>query len=390
MQAFKAYFKIVNKRKSGFLVYFIIFLLISVVITNSLAGMTGQAFSQAKSNIAFYSAENTPLVQGLKDYLSKNAVLVDVPDTQQDIQDALFYQKVSYVLRVPQGFTDSFMQNTGSVTLQKQVYPGQSFEMYTDMLVNRYLNTAQLYLKNLPGITQDQIVQNVAKNLEQQATVNMAKVASQQDSNFVSYYFQYLAYAIMAIVIMGVTSVMMTFNEADLQNRNIISPVRQTSMNMQLFLGNMVFGLFVWLALCIISFILYGKITLNTGTMLLCLNALALTLVSLSIGFLAGKFIQNHGAQGAIVNVISLGLSFISGVFVPQDMLGNQVLAIASFTPNYWYVRAVADLRDMTVFSSQNVTPVVYDMLIQLGFAAAILIIALLLTKQRKLANAYS
>lgn len=390
MQAFSAYFKIVNKRKGGFLVYFIIFLLISIVITNSLSQTTTQAFSQTKSYIAFYSAENTPLTQGLQNYLSKNAVLVNVPDTEEDIQDALFYSRVTYVLRIPQGFTDSFMNGSNTALLQKKVVPGQAHEMYTDQLVNRYLNTVRLYLTSLPNASMEQATQSAAKDMEAQASAEMASTASQQDTNFISYYFQYLCYAIMAIVIMGVTSVMMTFNEADLQNRNTVSPMRQTSLNMQIFLGNMVFGLLVWAALSLISFALFGKVTLNTGTLLLCLNALALTIASLSIGFLVGSFIKSPGSQGAIINVISLGLCFISGVFVPQSMLGQQVLSIASFVPNFWYVKAVESLRDMTVFSSQNVMPLVYDMLIQLGFAAAILIISLLITKQRKLANAYS
>lgn len=389
MQAFKAYFKIVNKRKSGFLIYFLIFLLISIVITNSLAGISSQSFSETKSSMAFYAEENTPLVQGLKDYLGKNAMLVDIPDTQQDIQDALFYNQITYALRVPQGFTDSFI-NGGSVSLQKKVVPAQSHEMYTDLLINRYLNMAQLYLKSLPGATQEQIVKNVAKNMEEQASVNIASLASQQDTSYISYYFQYLCYAISAIIIMGVTSVMMTFNEADLMNRNTVSPVCQTNMNLQLFLGNIVFGLLIWVLMCVIAFALYGKFTLNTGTLLLCLNALGITIASLSIGFLVGKLVRNHGAQGAAVNVISLGLSFLAGVFVPQSMLGGQVLAIASFTPHYWYVKAVEGLREMTVFSSQNVQPIVYDILIQLGFAAAILVISLVLTKQRKIANAYN
>ena len=390
MQAFKAYFKIVNKRKSGFLIYLIIFLLISIVITNALSGTVSQTFSETKSHMAFFSGENTPLVQGLKEYHAKNAVLEDVPDTQQDIQDALFYSHINYVLRVPQGFTDSFINGDGSVTLQKKVAPGQSHEMFTDLLINRYLNTAQLYLKNLPDFTQEQIAQNVAKDMEEQSSVNMVSIPNQQDTLYISFYFQYLCYAIMAITIMGVTSVMMTFNEADLMNRNTVSPMRQTSMNMQLFLGNIAFGVVIWLLLCILAFALYGKFTINTGALLLCLNALAITIASLSIGFLLGKLIKNHGTQGAAVNVISLGLSFLAGVFVPQSMLGQQVLTIASFTPNYWYVKAVEELRAMAVFSSQNITPVVYDILIQLGFAVAILIVALVLTKQRNIANAYS
>jgi len=132
------------------------------------------------------------------------------------------------------------------------------------------------------------------------------------------------------------------------------------------------------------SFIMYGGVTLNEGTILLCLNALVFTFTALSIGFLAGKFIRSLGAQAAIANVVSLGMSFISGVFVDQELLGKTVLNIASFTPSYWYVKAVGDIRSTVEFSAQNVAPIVNSMLIQLGFAAALLIIALAVSKQRR------
>jgi len=44
--------------------------------------------------------------------------------------------------------------------------------------------------------------------------------------------------------------------------------------------------------------------------------------------------------MSAAANVFSLGSCFISGVFVPQDLMSNTVLKIASFTPNYWFVKA--------------------------------------------------
>ncbi|MEI6101567.1 MAG: ABC transporter permease, partial [Eubacteriales bacterium] len=134
MQVFKAYFKIVNKRKSALLIYFMIFIIISIVITSQLGGASTQSFSQTKSSIAFYNAENTPLVDGLKSFLAKNAVLVNIPDNEDDIQDALFYNKVSYVLRVPQGFTDSFIQGNNTVTLQKRVVPSSQSEGFVAFL----------------------------------------------------------------------------------------------------------------------------------------------------------------------------------------------------------------------------------------------------------------
>lgn len=390
MQVYKAYFKVIKKRFPSIALYIVIFLLIAVLITSTLGNVSESSFSQAKSDIAFFSGESTPLVDGLKDYLGQNANIVSIPDETQEIQDALFFSRISCAIRVPNGFTQSFLSGKNDVLIEKTAASGQADAIYMDLFVNKYLQTAGLYVQNMPGITEKEIVQNAGRDLDVQSTIDLNTFDKPASINYLSYYFQYLAYSIMAIMVMGITTVMITFNEADLRNRNSCSPIKPSSMSMQILFGNITFALVFWAVLCVFVFLLYPQATLNTSTVLLWLNALVFTFASLSIGFLAGRFIKSYGSQGAIMNVIALGLSFLSGVFIPQDMLGSSVLNVASFTPSYWYVKAVEDIRDISSISSQTVIPVVYCILIQAGFAVVLMIISLVISKQKKLANAYS
>lgn len=39
-----------------------------------------------------------------------------------------------------------------------------------------------------------------------------------------------------------------------------------------------------------------------------------------------------------VSNVIALGMSFLSGVFVPIEFLGDGIIKIAHFLPAYWYI----------------------------------------------------
>jgi ABC-2 type transport system permease protein len=187
---------------------------------------------------------------------------------------------------------------------------------------------------------------------------------------------------------MGITTIMLVFNEADLSKRNRCSPLSPFRMNLQIFLGNATFALVVWLVICAVNLLLYGQTAGIAGIALLCLNALVFTIVSLAIGFLAGKYIKNGIVQSAFANVVSLGISFISGVFVEQGLLSGSVLKVASFLPGYWYVKAVNTIRDLADYSFQSMTPLFCDMLIQLGFAAAFIIIALVVTKQQRVSRA--
>jgi ABC-2 type transport system permease protein len=203
-----------------------------------------------------------------------------------------------------------------------------------------------------------------------------------------SYYFSFSAYPLLAVLFMGVTAIMLIFNNTDLAKRNRCSPLTNFKMNMQLFLGNVTFALAVWMAVCTLNLLLYSRSAAGSGVVFLCLNALVFTVVCLSIGFLAGKYVKNGVVQSALANVISLGLSFISGVFVEQALLGSTVLKIASFTPAYWYVKATGSIRDLSEYSFASMTPIFTDMLIQLGFAAAFVTISLVASKQNRTSRA--
>ena len=385
MQAFNAYFKIIRKRAASLLIYFVVFVGVAILVTSAFTSSAPNSyFLPTKPNITVFNEDgNSPLVQGLKDYLGQNATLVDLPDEKQEIEDALFYGRIAYVLRIPSGFTQSFFDG-GGVTVENTAASGSTSGVFMDLLVNKYLDTAALYAKNIPGATEAQIADNTQKDLALSVAVDVQNKTAASGITPYYYYFQYFAYCILAIMIMGVTSVMMSFNEKDLQNRNLSSPLRPKNMNMQLVLGNLVFAGVVWAVLCVIIFALHGKMEFNPGTLLLCVNALVFTLVSLSIGFFAGKFIRNNAVQAAVTNLVSLGLSFISGVFVEQALLGKTVLAVASFNPTYWYVKAIDGIRNLMDYSLQSMLPVIYSMLIQLGFAVALVVIAMVVTKQKR------
>ena len=40
-----------------------------------------------------------------------------------------------------------------------------------------------------------------------------------------------------------------------------------------------------------------------------------------------------------INNILTLGMSFLCGIFIPQQMLGKGVLAFSKFLPLYWYIK---------------------------------------------------
>ena len=121
MQVFKLCLKILKKNIPTLLIYVIIFIGIATMMSADAAKeQSDLLFTGSKVNLAFLAEEDTPLVQGLKTELAKKANFVLLPDEKEALQDALYFRKVSYILRIPEGFSQSFMEG-GNVQLEKTV-----------------------------------------------------------------------------------------------------------------------------------------------------------------------------------------------------------------------------------------------------------------------------
>lgn len=383
MRVFKACFRVIRRHAVSLLIYVFIFLGFAI----ALSGMGGEkqqtSFTASRVRVAFYDSDGgTPLVRGLRDSLAARADIVAVPDTLQARQDALFYRDVHYIIRVPKGFTDSFLSG-GGMRLERTAVSASASGVYTDFLVERYLRLAAV-MRSVPGITQQQMAADVKTSLSEQAAVEVHAFGGVEGTRGVTYYFRYLAYVLMAVVILGVTSTMLVFNQPDLRRRNFCSPLHLVNMNLQLVLGNLTFALAAWAVLCGISFLLYRGDMLTPAAPLLVLDSLVYTLVCLSLAFLVGNLIRSRNAQSAVANVLSLGSCFISGVFVPQEYLGKGVLTFASFLPTYWYVTIVNELNGLTASHPVDSRPIAAGVLIQLGFAAALLAVSLAVAKYKR------
>ena len=121
----------------------------------------------------------------------------------------------------------------------------------------------------------------------------------------------------------------------------------------------------------------------NPSTLYYVVNSLVFALSASGLSFLIGNLVNGRETINAVANILVLSSSFISGVFVPQALLGENVLRIASFMPAYWYVKANNKISELMVFDWQNLSEIFTYALIQLGFALAFFIIALVVGKRK-------
>lgn len=386
MQIFKLCLKVLKKNIPSMLIYIAIFLALSLIMSSAITAEQQQdtLFTQSKSNIAFISEEKSPLIDGFKQELSKVANFVELPDEREALQDALYFRSVSYIIRVPKGFTESFMQGE-KVQLEKTIVPKSISNTYIDLSIEQYFNTARLYVRQQKNISQESLVRHLHSDLAIDTPVELQTLNDNPTNHtYANYYFNYLTYSLLSVLILGMAALILVFKDSDLKRRNACAPLSSSNINLQFILAILVFTILSWLIMVFFCILFDFKNSLSMNTVCFIINSLAFAICGASMSFLIGNSIKGPNAIPAISNVVPLGLCFISGVFVPMEFLGKSALQIASFTPTYWFVKANDQIAELTQFHLANLEPILSSMLIQLGFALAFFAAALVISKKRR------
>lgn len=386
MQVFNTYFKILKKRLMAIIIYASIFLFLTIALTAN-AKVDNKKFETSKVKIMVMNEDGkTPLINGFMDYLGDYAIFVEPKQDEEARKDALFYQKVEYILTIPTGFSDQFLKN-GTVTLTKQTIPNSVNAMSVDNAINNYFNMAKVYQKNIKNLNVDQLNSYIANNIKSETSVKL-NVKVQDDvtysNSFNKFFFNTLGYIIIAAFITSVSMIMFSFNGVDIRRRHTAAPLTSRKLNIVLLLANLVFVLVYLLVFVVAGYMLNRCRMININLLFTWLNALVFGITALSISYLIGITVNSRKTIGALSTAISLSLAFISGIFVPQQFLGEAVLKVASFTPSYWYVKANDSLELISGFHWKEMSTIFGYMAIQIGFALAFICIAMVVSKRKR------
>jgi ABC-2 type transport system permease protein len=386
MPVYKTYFKILRKLRTPLLIYTFMFIGLAYAMTaNSSMGSEEYHTEKINTIIINEDGQNT-LVDGFLNYLDQYVTVVEPGKNEDSIKDALFFGEAKYILTIPKGFSDSFLNN-GSLKLSKEALPDSAEAMSLNTVIDNYFNLARVYLSNVPEINYDKLNSYIEANLsiEAKTVFDVEKKDSVTNANeFNEEYFNFMGYVIIAAFITGISMIMFSFNGLDIRRRHNASPISYRRMNLQLILANLIF-VFGYLLLFILSGLILSKsrsITINL--VLTWVNAAVFALTVLSVSYLIGIAVNSRKAIGALSTGLSLGVAFLSGMFVPQEYLGDKVLRAASFTPAYWYVKANHSLMSIPSFQWSEVSEAFRCMAIEIGFTIAFISLALVVSKRKR------
>lgn len=381
MQIFNVFSKIALKKFSGTIMYIVIYTIVAVMVSNAAQSESELDFTESKPKIYICDNDNSMISRGLSEYMFSKCEKKEIPDGENAVSESLYFRTVDYVLTIPEGFGESFV-NGGELVLENIKIPGSKSGKFTDMYVDRYLSLLKTNLSGQKNV--EKAVSDTMKNLSDTTEVSViSKDDKNTNVNIMVYLFQFIPFIFIMVTVCGLAPVVMTFNRSEVKNRTRCSSLKNTSRNIQLTAGVIVYGLFVWLIMLIIAICMYGNKIFTTTGVLFVLNSLVFMMVAVGISLVVSNFELKSGALNGIANVVGLGMSFMCGVFVPQYLMSEGMLNVAKFLPAYWYVRASNMLG--------GVSGEVYDagkfamyIGIQLMFAVALIAINFVISKRKK------
>ncbi len=361
--------------------YIIIFLAISLLTQKMLGTQGAVSFKQERLNIAVLDRDGGRLAEGLTEYLSVYHNIKDIPDDESILQDRLFYREIYYIVTIPEDFENKVLH--GAQTLPVTKVPGSTSGFYVDQQINTFINSVRVMTDG--GFSLTDAVEKVKEYSQETPDVTMIdKNGHGGVMPGHAFMYQYMPYIIISILCYTLGYIMIEFNKPDVRKRMRCSAVSDRTLNTQLFLGYTVVGFAVWCICTIMPVFVYGRQFLTDANLpFYLMNSFVLTIVSLTLAFFSGSLLKSEELISAVVNVLSLGMSFLCGVFVSMEILGKGVLTVAHFLPVYWYEVSNNLLAGNKSLSPAQMTEFFTGLGIQLLFAAALFGAALVFRKNR-------
>lgn len=379
MTVFKTFLKILNKNK------FII-----ILYTLFLIFFGGFNMQTSESNINFVASkpdimivnydEEKGITKDLIKYIEENSNVVDLKNNEDAINDALFYRDVNYVVYIPKNYNKDFMDGKNPEIEIKSTGDYQS--SFAEMLLSRYIKVANIYQKSINS--EEELINKINETLSKKSEV---KITSKLDTNILSkatFYYNFANYSIMACLIYVICLILASFKDIKIQKRTIISSTNYKTLNRKILLSNSLFSIILWMIYVVLSFILVGDIMFSIHGIFYLINSFVFTICATTIALFIGNIVSNKNAISGIVNVISLGSSFLCGAFVPMEWLPDGVIKIAHILPSYYYISNNEVLKTLELINLNTIKPILLNIIIVLSFSIMFIILTNIVSKRKQ------
>lgn len=379
MSTLGKFWKIILSYKWGLLLQFAIFVGIAVflTLTSDDGGAVDEFESLAGVKVAIFDRDQTELTEGFVMFMSEMHEIVDLEDSEEEWIDAVMFSEASIILEIPTGFTEAFISDSDPQV--EYLLGNMSFNGFlVRSQVERYFHLLSLYLAGGFDVLEANVL--TVEALETGAEVELVET---EDELFIeSYiYFRFLPMSLLTIVTLATGGVFLALNKQDVTRRIESAPISYKRRTVERIIACLTFGLVSWGVFMVVSFVLFGESMMDTENLIRIVNSLPLILLGIALAFVITQYMEKKEYLFTVVFSVVMTLTLPAGIMMDMSMMGDQLLAVARFTPLYWYSR----INDMMIFESAiDWTLLWQGLAIQLAFATAILAVGMVFSKEKR------
>ena len=380
MTVFKGYMRIMKKNTGLILLYLGIFFGVAMALQAAASKESYTSYESEKIKIGVVDQDNGPLAEGLIKWLKNTHHVTMLEDNREKLQEELFYRNVEYIVVIPENFYENCMVKGESISVTK--VPGSYSAYYVDQQLENRLNTMRTYLK--AGFTKEEAAQAVLDEKSSKVTMLDLDGNGGGVPEYI-YYFRYMPYLFLAVLCYVMGYVLMAFKKGDIPKRMQASAVSMRRQSMEGLLAMFVMGGGLWGIGMLGALVMYGKKFLSSSSLgYYMLNSLVMMAVALSLSYLIGLFVKNSNMLSGIANILSLGMCFLCGVFVPMNVMDQKVLKVSQFLPVYWYETVNETLGSYSRLTEEAAVSVWKGIGLEAMFAIAFVCMILAVTRYQR------
>lgn len=379
MAVFKAYMKIAWKNKWMILLYLGIFFCVTILFQRFVPE-GAEGYTAESVPVGIVDEDGGEAAESLINYIGRTNETILLEDDRESLQEDLFYRNVGYIVRIPDGFMEKCI--LGEEKIEAVTVPGTYAGYYVDQQVNSYMVYARSYAA--AGFTETEIASAMAHRDKAEVTlVDFSGNAGQVPAY--TFYYRYLPYLLLSVLGYVMGYILMGFRRGSLPQRMRASAVPERRQSVEGLAASIVIALALWGVSVAVSVVMYRQDIYESGKLIwYLLNSLVMMLTALSLAYLVGTLVKSSNALSGIVNIISLGMCFVCGVFVEISYLSAGVRKAAQFLPVYWYETVNTLLTDHGTVAGSTRTAVLSGIGIQIIFAIAFVCVTLAVTKKSR------
>lgn len=379
MTVFNTFWKVINKYKGTIILFTV--MLVAFGGINTTSSNNSLDFTNNKPDILIINNDqNKGLTKNLISYLKENTNVKNIKE-EEEIDDALFYRQVNYIIYIPKNYRNDILSGINPKIDIKTT--GDYDSSLAEIILTRYLKTQEVYSKTTSN--EEELIGKINTNLKTKSEVSITSTVNTDKTSKASRYYNFASYSIMYTIIFIICMVLSSFNEKVIKKRTIISSMNYKTHNKLILKASFLYSIIVWLLFMVLGIILFPDTVISLRGLIYTINAFIFTFASLTLALLISSLSSNKNVITGIANVVCLGSAFLCGAFIPTTWLPETVIKISRIFPTYWYVNSNDLLTSLEKINLNTLEPIIINMLVVLLFSLIFIVLTNIISKKKQI-----